>query len=176
MKKPIHLYIFVTLSTLSTLVNRVWSAFFTNPNTMAEALAEQQASLGVASKGELLSVYQAAFELQVGMFYKVFAVLLLLALVATIILLFQKKNEQAAYVYIGYLFGTLVQTVVAYVTTRGIYAGFSNETLRTTYEATTLVSFIFGVVLFSIYFGLTAFFLFRKPKETPSVATNATDI
>ncbi|HEL1584258.1 TPA: MFS transporter [Streptococcus suis] len=176
MKKPIHLYIFVTLSTLSTLVNRVWSAFFTDPNMMAETLADQQASMGVASKGELLSVYQTAFELQVGVFYKVFAVLLLLALVATIVLLFQKKNELASYVYIGYLFGTLIQTVVAYVTTRGIYAGFSNEALRTTYEATTLVSFIFGVVLFAIYFGLTAFFLFRKPKEAPSIAINTTDI
>lgn len=176
MKKPIHLYIFITLSTLSTLANRVWSAFFTDPNTMAEAMAEQQASLGVASKGELLSVYQAAFELQVGMFYKIFAVLLLLALVVTIVLLFQQKNEQASYVYIGYLFGTLVQSVVTYVTTRGIYAGFSNETLRTTYEATSLGVFILGVVLFVVYFGVTVLVLFLKQKETPSVATNATDI
>ncbi|HFH9838151.1 TPA: MFS transporter [Streptococcus suis] len=175
MKRPIHLYIFVTLSTIATLINRVWSAFFTNP-AAAEVLAEQQSSLGVGTKEELLSLYKSLLEAQVGIFYKVFAILLLLALIVTIVFLFQKKNELASYVYIGYLFGTLIQAVYAYVTTKGLYAGIANETLRVTLEATALGTFIVGTIFFVIYFGLTVFFLLRKPKEVPSMVTNATDI
>lgn len=175
MKKPIYLYIFVALSTISTLFNRVWSTFFSDPSA-AETLAEQQSSLGIAAKEELLSIYTPLFELQVGLFYKVFAILLLLALIATIIFLFQKKNELASYVYIGYLFGTLIQTVYTYVATKGIYAGVSNETFRVALEGSVLGAFILGAVLFAIYFGVTVFFLLRKPKETPSMAINATDI
>ena len=43
-------------------------------------------------------------------------------------------------------------------------------------ESQAMLGYIFQVVLFAIYFGITIFFHLRKPKEKPSTAVNSTDI
>lgn len=174
MKKPIHLYIFTGLSTIATL-QRLFAAFFTDPSA-AQVLAQQQAAAGVATEAELLAMYEQLFSFQVGIAQKIFNILLLVALATTVVFLFQKKNELASYTYIGYLFGTLALSTYNFVATKGLYAQFEDEMMRTILTGTATGTYIFAVVLFAIYFGLTVFFLLRKPKETPSVATNATDI
>lgn len=174
MKKPIHLYIFVVLSGIAS-VWRVIGAFSSSPNT-AQQLAQQQAVAGVATEAELLAIYEPLLAFQTGIVQKIFGIVLLLLVVGAAVFLLQKKNELASYVYMGYLFGTLLMATYTFIVTRGLFSQFANETMRSIMTGTVLGSYILSVVLFAIYFGLTVFFLLRKPKETPNLTPNATDI
>lgn len=161
MKKPIHLYIFAVLSAISCLL-RVYSAFFVRFNE-----EELRASLqGMQGDGveQLISYNKTVTEFSANIINKGFAVVLLLILIAVIVFLFKKQNERASYVYIVYLVGTLLAATYSYVGLKSL-AGVDG-----------IISYLINAVLFFIYFGITVYFLLRKPKETPSTAQNSTDI
>lgn len=172
MKRPIHLYIFAILSAISCLL-KVFNVFFAKYNE--EAMRQLLQQLGTVDES-VLTFARESFQFQTGIVNKVFAVLLLLALSAVIALLFLKKNEQASYAYLGYLFGTLLFHTYTYMGTKGLAQLYSDSVMRQTVEAQAIVGYIIGIVLFAIYFGLTVFFHLRKPKEKPSVAATSTDI
>lgn len=148
MKKPIHLYILVVLSMISTLL-KVWTTFF---------LAFDEEKMGEVFDPATVSALKTAFAFETNPANKGLVISLLVLLIATIVFLFQKKNELASYSYIAYLFGTLVRLTYFYIVEQ------------------VLSSYIMGIVFFAIFFGLTVFFLVRKPKEKPSMEQTATDI
>lgn len=175
MKKPIHLYILATLSGIASLL-RIWGVFFSTFNEEAARASVAGVSSDDASVEQLVNVMRTAAEFDTNGINKVLAIILLALLIVTIVFLFQKKNETASYSYIGYLFGTLVGSTYAYIGTKGIANLYTDELFRQATEATALVLYIFSIVLFAIFFGLTVFFLVRKPKEKPSMEQTATDI
>ncbi|MGT2951098.1 MFS transporter [Streptococcus cuniculi] len=175
MKKPIHLYILATLSGIASLLG-VWGAFFSKFDE--EAVRASYASLqgtGV-NVDELVNAMRASIEFSTNGINKALTILLLALIIVTIVFLFQKKNETASYTYIGYLFGTLIAATYGYIGAKGVGAMYTEELLRKTTEATALGAYILRIVLFAIFFGLTVFFLVRKPKEKPSMEQTATDI
>lgn len=175
MKKPIHLYILATLSGIASLL-RIGRVFFSTFNEEAARASVAGVSSDDASVEQLVNVMRTAAEFDTNGINKVLGIILLALLIVTIVFLFQKKNETASYSYIGYLFGTLVGSTYAYIGTKGIANLYTDELFRQATEATALVLYIFSIVLFAIFFGLTVFFLVRKPKEKPSMEQTATDI
>lgn len=117
-----------------------------------------------------------SINFQTNLVNKAFAVVLLLAVIATIVLLFLKKNEQASYTYLGYLFVTLLFSTYAFIGEKGLSQIYTDSVMRQSVEAQAMMNYIIRVVLFAIYFGVTIFFHLRKPKEKPSTAINSTDI
>ena len=103
-------------------------------------------------------------------------ILLVILLAATIFFLFKKANERASYVYIAYLFGTLIYFTYAYIGSLQISKQYQTADIYQATKSGALVGYGMNIVLFAIYFGLTVFFLFKKPKETPSVSQTSTDI
>ncbi|MBF0787538.1 MULTISPECIES: hypothetical protein [unclassified Streptococcus] len=148
MKKPIHLYILVVLSVISTLV-KVWMTFILKFN---------EESMSAAFDAETVNSLRTAFAFETNLANKVLVIILFALLVLTIVFLFQKKNQYASYSYIAYLFGTLLRSTYFYI----------GEHI--------LMNYIIGIVFFAIFLGVTVFFLLHKPKEKPSVAQTATDI
>lgn len=173
MKKWTHLYVFLVLSGIST-ISRLWTAFFSRFNE--EQLAPLKEALPAESYNELVTIQRETIGISTGIVSKLFAVVLFAALVAVVVLLVKKQAEKASLVYIGYLFGTLLQATHVYIAMRGLANVYSDPMMRATTNQTTLVVYIFSIVLFAVYLGLTLFFHYRKPKETPSMAQNATDI
>lgn len=173
MKKPIHLYIFVVLSAIASLY-RVYSSFF----TYFDDATAKKALEGVQINGldQLLALQKASVEISTNVVNKSLAVILLLLLIGVIVYLVKKDTEKASYVYIAYLFGTLISSTYAFITGKQLLAIITDETLRAATQSSTTGVYIFYVVLFAIYFGLTVFFLLRKPKTIPSTGQNATDI
>lgn len=171
MKKPIHLYIFVVLSAIAS-VFRIFNTFFASFN---EAEVRQvYEGMGMA---ELVPALEASHQLQVNLINKGFAIVLLALLVATIVFLFRKENERASYTYIAYLFGTLLFSTYSFIGAKGIIANFyTDELMSQVANQTAFVFYIINIVLFAIYFGVTIFFLLRKPKNNPSMEQTATDI
>ncbi|HFI0305443.1 ABC transporter permease [Streptococcus suis] len=172
MKRPIHLYIFVALSAIASLL-RVYNAFFSHYNEEAMLQLVQSAP----SIDENFLIYtKEAIGFQTNLINKVLAALLLLIVVATIVFLFMKKNEQASFTYLGYVFGALLFNTYAFIGGKGLVSIFTDELTRQGTSATLMGGYIVNIVLFVIYFGVTVFFHLRKPKEKPNAATNATDI
>lgn len=174
MKKPIHLYILVTLSVIQSLL-RGYSAFFAKYDE--ESTRQMFQNLNVTGVDETIFDYmKESFLFQTNIINKALVVVLLLAVIATIVLLFLKRNEQASYTYLGYLFGTLVFSTYAFIGSKGVAQVYTDAAMRQGVESQAMLGYIFQVVLFAIYFGITIFFHLRKPKEKPSTAVNSTDI
>lgn len=175
MKKPIHLYILATLSGLASLMG-IWGAFFGKFDE--EAIRASYASF--QAKGvdvdQLVNAAKASVEFSTNGINKTLIIIQLVLIIATIVFLFQKKNETASYTYIGYLFTTLITSTYGYIGAKGLSAIYTDELSRKATEVAALGAYIFSIVLFVLFFGLTVFFLLRKPKEKPSVAQTATDI
>lgn len=171
MKRPIHLYIFVVLSGIASIL-RIFSAFINHFDE--EAFRQLMTSSGTVVDGveELITFSREAALFQGNGINKALVVVTVGLLVATIVFLFKKNNQQASYLYIAYLFGVLIFNTYAYIGTRGITAATFGEEVANA----SIGGYLVNVAIFAIYFGVTVFFLLRKPKETPSVETNSTDI
>lgn len=169
MKKPIHLYIFVVLSMIASLY-RVFSSFVSN----YDEEAMRQLIQGVDES--FFTYLREVAVFQTNAINKGFALVLLLLVIATIVLLFLKKNEQASYTYLAYLFGTLLSSTYVYLGGKGLTSLYTDPVMRQSTSAGLLGTYIVQVILFAIYFGLTVFFHLRKPKEKPSTDMTATDI
>lgn len=172
MKKPIHLYVFAVLSTIAS-ITRIYTSFFARFNE--EELRSAFQGADVTGADDLIAFTKAAHEFNTDWVNRSLAIILLIFLIVTIVFLFKKQNERASYIYIVYLFGTLIAAVYSYVGSAKILQSFSG-TMMDVGGNSGLFGFLLNAILFAIYFGLTVFFLLRKPKDTPSVASNATDI
>ncbi|MBY5034127.1 MFS transporter [Streptococcus gallolyticus] len=172
-KKWTHLIVFAVLSGISS-VYRLWSTFTAHFDEAAVRKVYEQA--GIPNADDMINMARSSVELQTSLVMKVFVVLLLLAMVAVVVFLVQKKGELASYTYIGYLFGTLVLATYSFVAGRGVLQQISEESIRQISQATLMGTFAVQVVLFAVYFGLTIFFHLRKPKVLPDMGQNATDI
>lgn len=179
MKKPIHLYIFVVLSSIASAL-RIWTVFFSSfdEEKLRELLTPgfQTIEGGLAMMEETITISREQFLFQTDIVNKILVLLMVGLLIATIVFLFKKQHERASYIYIAYLFGTLFFQVYSFIGAKRISQLYTDEVFRQTTDTAVLGSFGMNVLLFVIYFGLTIFFLLRKPKETPSTAINATDI
>ncbi|MEG3310955.1 ABC transporter permease [Streptococcus sp. SS-4456] len=173
MKRPIHLYIFVILSSIASIL-RLFSAFVSTFNE-EQLRTYMQGAVGVDVE-ELILVSRETANFQTGIIQKIAALILFGLLIAVIVFLFMKKNELASYLYIGYLFSTLLLNTYSYLAGKGIAQLYSDATMRDVTAAGMLGAYIINIVLFAIYFGVTIFFHLRKPKEQPSTAINSTDI
>ena len=173
MKRPIHLYIFVALSTIATVL-RIHGAFLSRFDEASyRALFD-----GVQVEGldNLVAIAQASADFTSNLINKGLIILQLVLLFVTIFFLFKKANERASYAYIAYLFSTLVYFTYAYIGSLQISKQFQTTDIYEATKSGALMGYGLNIVLFVIYFGVTAFFLFRKPKETPSVSQTSTDI
>lgn len=98
MKKPIHLYILATLSGLASLMG-IWGAFFGKFDE--EAIRASYASF--QAKGvdvdQLVNAAKASVEFSTNGINKTLIIIQLVLIIATIVFLFQKKNETASYTY-----------------------------------------------------------------------------
>ncbi|MCK4024786.1 MFS transporter [Streptococcus iners] len=173
MKRPIHLYIFVILSSIASIL-RLFSAFVKTFNE-EQLRTAMQGAVGIDVE-ELILVSRETANLQNSILQKIAALVLFGLLIAVIVFLFMKKNELASYLYIGYLFSTLLLNTYNYLASKGIANLYSDAGLRDVTAAGMLWAYILNIVLFAIYFGVTIFFHLRKPKEKPSTAINSTDI
>lgn len=173
MKRPIHLYIFVILSSIASIL-RLFSAFVSTFNE-EQLRTAMQGAVGIDVE-ELILVSRETANLQNSILQKIAALVMFGLLIAVIVFLFMKKNELASYLYIGYLFSTLLLNTYNYLAGKGIANLYSDAAFRDGTAAGMLGAYILNVVLFAIYFGVTIFFHLRKPKEKPSTAVNATDI
>ncbi|MGQ7462548.1 ABC transporter permease [Streptococcus suis] len=173
MKRPIHLYIFVVLSSIASIL-RLFSAFVSTFNE-EQVRTVMQGAVGVDVE-EFILVSRETANLQTGIIQKIAALVLFGLLITVIVFLFMKKNELASYLYIGYLFSTLLLNTYNFLASKGIAQLYSDAGLRDVTAAGMLGAYILNIVLFAIYFGVTVFFHLRKPKEQPSTAINATDI
>lgn len=173
MKRPIHLYIFVILSSIASIL-RLFSAFVSTFNE-EQLRTYMQGAVGVDVE-ELILVSRETANLQNSILQKIAALVLFGLLIAVIVFLFMKKNELASYLYIGYLFSTLLLNTYNYLAGKGIANLYSDAAFRDGTAAGMLGAYILNIVLFAIYFGVTIFFHLRKPKEQPSTAINSTDI
>ena len=173
MKRPIHLYIFVALSTIATVL-RIHGAFLSRFDEASyRALFD-----GVQVEGldNLVAMAQASADFTSNLINKGLIILQLVLLFVTIFFLFKKANERASYAYIAYLFSTLVYFTYAYIGSLQISKQFQTTEIYEATKSGALINYGFNIALFVIYFGVTAFFLFKKPKETPSVSQTSTDI
>lgn len=173
MKRPIHLYIFVILSSIACIL-RLFSAFVSTFNE-EQLRTAMQGAVGIDVE-ELILVSRETANLQTSMIQKIAAIAMFGLLIAVIVFLFKKKNELASYLYIGYLFSTLLLNTYNYLASKGIANLYSDAGVRDVTAAGMLGAYIINIVLFAIYFGVTIFFHLRKPKEQPSTAINSTDI
>ncbi|CYU76788.1 major facilitator superfamily permease [Streptococcus suis] len=173
MKRPIHLYIFVILSSIASIL-RLFSAFVKTFNE-EQLRTAMQGAVGIDVE-ELILVSRETANLQNSILQKIAALVLFGLLIAVIVFLFKKKNELASYLYIGYLFSTLLLNTYNYLASKGIANLYSDAGVRDVTAAGMLGAYIINIVLFAIYFGVTIFFHLRKPKEQPSTAINSTDI
>lgn len=173
MKRPIHLYIFVILSSIACIL-RLFSAFVSTFNE-EQLRTAMQGAVGINVE-ELILVSRETANLQTSMIQKIAAIAMFGLLIAVIVFLFMKKNELASYLYIGYLFSTLLLNTYNYLAGKGIANLYSDAAWRDVAATGMLGTYIFKIVLFAIYFGVTVFFHLRKPKEQPSTAINSTDI
>ena len=173
MKRPIHLYIFVALSTIATVL-RIHGAFLSRFDEASyRALFD-----GVQVEGldNLVAIAQASADFTSNLINKGLIILQLVLLFVTIFFLFKKANERASYAYIAYLFSTLVYFTYAYIGSLQISKQFQTTEIYEATKSGALMGYGLNIALFVIYFGVTAFFLFKKPKETPSVSQTSTDI
>lgn len=173
MKRPIHLYIFVILSSIASIL-RLFSAFVSTFNE-EQVRTVMQGAVGIDVE-ELILVSRETANFQTGIIQKIAALVMFGLLITVIVFLFMKKNELASYLYIGYLFSTLLLNTYNYLASKGIANLYSDAGVRDVTAAGMLGAYIINIVLFAIYFGVTVFFHLRKPKEKPSTAVNATDI
>ena len=173
MKRPIHLYIFAVLSTIATVL-RINGAFLSHFDEAGyKALFE-----GVQVEGldNLVAMAQASADFSSNLINKGLIILQLILLLVTIFFLFKKANERASYAYIAYLFSTLVYFTYSYIGSLQIAKQFQTTDIYEATKSGSLINYGFNIVLFVIYFGVTAFFLFKKPKDTPSAVQTSTDI
>lgn len=173
MKRPIHLYIFVILSSIAVIL-RLFSAFVSTFNE-EQVRTAMQGAVGIDVE-ELILVSRETANFQTGIIQKIAALVMFGLLIAVIVFLFMKKNELASYLYIGYLFSTLLLNTYNYLAGKGIANLYSDAGVRDVTAAGMLGAYIINIVLFAIYFGVTIFSHLRKPKEQPSTAINSTDI
>lgn len=169
MKKPIHLYILVTLSSIASLL-KIFSTFFTYFNE--ESFNGTTVEFIDVNFTEYL---KETILLQTNAINKSFVVLYVLILLFVIVQLVRKKNESASYAYLGYLFATLLQATYTFVAMRGLVHILEDTLLHDSTRNQLVVSYSISVVLFAIYFAITAFFHLRKPKEE-APAPSTTDI
>lgn len=173
MKRPIHLYIFVTLSTIAVLLN-TFGVFFSKFDE--EGVRQLMQSGGVVDETTITYLRESA-AVSTGLVNKLFAIVLLGSVIAVIILLFRKQNEQASYVYLAYLFGTLLKSTYQFIASKAVVAKvYSDPILQEPFDMTLLVGYAISVVLFAIFFGVTVFFHLRKSKNSLSTSQTSTDI
>jgi hypothetical protein len=173
MKRPIHLYIFVALSTIATVL-RIHGTFLSRfDETSYRALFDGAQIEGVDT---LVAMAQASADFTSNSINKGLVILQLVLLLVTIFFLFKKANERASYAYIAYLFSTLIYFTYAYIGSLQIAKQYQTTDIYEATKSGALINYGFNIALFVIYFGVTAFFLFKKPKETPSVSQTSTDI
>ena len=173
MKRPIHLYIFVALSTIASIL-RIQGTFF----TVFDEAKSREIFKGIEIEGvdNLVAMAKDSASFTTNFINKGLVILLVILLAATIFFLFKKANERASYVYIAYLFGTLIYFTYAYIGSLQISKQYQTADIYQATKSGALVGYGMNIVLFAIYFGLTVFFLLKKPKDTPSVTQTSTDI
>ena len=173
MKRPIHLYIFVALSTIASIL-RIQGTFF----TVFDEAKSREIFKGIEVEGvdNLVAMAKDSAAFTSNLINKGLVILLVILLAATIFFLFKKANERASYAYIAYLFGTLIYFTYAYIGSLQIAKQYQTTDIYEATKSGALINYGFNIALFVIYFGVTAFFLFRKPKETPTVSQTSTDI
>lgn len=167
MKKWTHLVVFAVLSGIAML-GRLWGVF-SGGRIDRDVLLKVAKDQGMPSQEEYANFLEGQLQLQSNTVNKVLAVLLLVAFIAFLVFLIQKKYELASFVYIGYLFGTLIQRTYDFVVLKGISGQVNSPELRQVTDGSVLMVFVFGIVLFLIYFGLATFFHLRKPKNSELV-------
>ena len=173
MKRPIHLYIFVALSTIASIL-RIQGTFFT---VFDEAKSREIFKrIEIEGVDNLVAMAKDSASFTTNFINKGLVILLVILLAATIFFLFKKANERASYVYIAYLFGTLIYFTYAYIGSLQISKQYQTADIYQATKSGALVGYGMNIVLFAIYFGLTIFFLLKKPKDTPSVTQTSTDI
>lgn len=173
MKRPIHLYIFVALSTIASIL-RIQGTFFT---VFDEAKSREIFKrIEIEGVDNLVAMAKDSASFTTNFINKGLVILLVILLAATIFFLFKKANERASYVYIAYLFGTLIYFTYAYIGSLQISKQYQTADIYQATKSGALVGYGMNIVLFAIYFGLTVFFLLKKPKDTPSVTQTSTDI
>lgn len=173
MKKWTHLYVFLILSGISSLL-RLWGTFMTRFDEAS--YRTQMESAGISVDEGTMAFMRETSLFQTNVINKVFALFLVILLIVALVFLIKKQFEKASFMYIGYLFGTLILAVYSYVGSKGLVNLYTDETMRTVANSALLGGFAVSVVLFGIYFGLTVFFHLRKPKVLPTLEQNATDI
>lgn len=127
MKRPIHLYIFVILSSIASIL-RLFSAFVKTFNE-EQLRTAMQGAVGIDVE-ELILVSRETANLQNSILQKIAALVLFGLLIAVIVFLFKKKNELASYLYIGYLFSTLLLNTYNYLASKGIANLYSDAGVR----------------------------------------------
>lgn len=173
MKKPIHLYILVPLSTIATIL-KIKGSFFTSFNEKDyRALLEGAEIEGI---DQMVAQVKETTEFSANLINKGLTALLLIILVAVIFFLFKKENERASYAYVGYLFGTLIFSTYSYIASIQLSKAYETAALQEVANKTALIGYGINIALFAIYFGLTIFFLLKKPKVDPNMGQTATDI
>lgn len=166
MKKWTHLLVFTILSGISALVG-LYGVFF------GKLSEKDLAQLGTIPDGDtLVAVLKATNALQTGLISRVLVVLLFVLLVAIVLFLVRKQEELASYTYMGYLFVTLIRSTYGYVGGKNIAQLHTDAMMRSIAEKTALFGYLGMVALFALFFGLTVFFHFRKPKPQPPVTGN----
>lgn len=173
MKKPIHLYIFVVLSSIASVL-RIYSVFFTKFDE-AQVRSTLEAA-GIDGVDELINTSKASIEFSTNMINKILVILLFAILIAVIVFLFKKANEKASYAYITYLFGTLIYFTYAFIGSTQLSKLHESSEMHQITKTGAMAGYGFNIFLFVVYFGITVFFLLRKPKVTPDMSQTATDI
>ncbi len=173
MKKPIYLYILTALSVISS-VSRIWSSFMTKFDEAS--IRSTYESVGLSTTDGSIEYQEAIVNFVTNIPNKTLAILLVALLVAVIVFLIKKNTQVAAFTYIAYLFGTLIEATYSYVGTNSYVSLYKDSMLQSTIASTNLWSYVISIILFLVYLGLTLFFTFRKPKEKPSLDQNSTDI
>ncbi|WP_155963177.1 ABC transporter permease [Streptococcus ruminantium] len=172
MKKTVHLYIFVILSSIASLL-RIFNVFFSKyDETVMRQLFQNLEGIDEA----MFTFMRESISFQTNLINRAFAVVLLLTLVAVVVLLFLGKNKQASCTYLGYLIGTLLLHTYSFVGSKGLTQIYTDLTTRQIVEIQTLAFYVVNIVLFLIYFGVTIFFHLRKPKQELSETNHSTDI
>ncbi|MGT2912033.1 ABC transporter permease [Streptococcus cameli] len=175
MKRPIHLYIFMVLSTIATLF-RVPTAFLATFDE--DKLRKTWKGIeGMEDQlEELITISRATNAFNTNLLNKVLVIVMVVLLIGTLVFLIKKQNEAASYTYIGYLFATLISATYVYMNTGNISRLYQDVEMQQATQAAALGVYGINIALFVVYFGLTVFFLLRKPKDKPSLAQTATDI
>jgi hypothetical protein len=175
MKKPIHLYIFAVLSLIASVL-RIYTVFFSKFDEAQIRSGLEAAGITGGDLDGIIGMSKASNAFTTNIINKILVVALFAILIAAIVFLFKKANEKASYTYIAYLFGTLIYFTYSFIGTNQISKIHETAEMQGFTKSAALMGYGINILLFVIYFGVTVFFLVRKPKVTPDMSQTATDI